>query len=274
MLETLQEIERPWAGGSVTRIRVGGQIAVPLHSHARRHLCIVMSGGFEERSTAPTLCESGATRLSPAADIHELQILDASFECVVIEVSTRLRINSAPSDGSLAARAYGNSQTMLAKAKDLSAVMDRSDALSRLTVHQLSAELWAASLRSAAHGEVSNVPSWLVDVRLTLDREYQQPVQLRRLASSAGVHPVHVSRAFRTHFGRTLRGYALEQRLSAAIRQLSAHDGSISCIAADCGFSDHAHLTRVMRSWVGYTPSAIRGRRCIHENIVVQRSSG
>ncbi|MEP6832011.1 MAG: AraC family transcriptional regulator [Gemmatimonas sp.] len=272
-VDSLQEIVRRWSGGSVTRIRVGGQIAVPAHAHEQQHLCVVVAGAFEERSITPTLCESGSTRLSPANDLLEMEILDAPFECIVIEMSATLRGNSARSDATLFARTYGNSNAMLAKAKELSAVMDRSDALARLTAHQLSAELIAASLRSASHADESSVPSWLVDVRLTLDREYQQPIQLRRLASLAGVHPVHVSRAFRTHFGRTLSQYAMEQRLSAAIRQLGAHDRSISCIAADCGFSDHAHLTREMRAWVGYTPSALRGLRSNHENTVAQRSS-
>lgn len=191
-------------------------------------------------------------RLSPAADVHELRIVDAPFECVVIGVSA-LAHADAPSS-----RVYGSSTELLTQAKRLSSEMEKDDPLSRLDVHGLSAELLAASLRVAANREVNAVPAWLLEVRRTIDREYARPVQVGRLASSAGIHPVHVSRAFRTHFGRTIREYVRERRLAAAVAWLRTPDASISGIAAECGFSDHAHLTRAMRTTIGDTPSSLR----------------
>lgn len=190
-------------------------------------------------------------RLSPAADVHELRIVEAPFECLVIGVTDKVQAG-APSS-----RVYGSSIELLAQAKRLSAEMEKEDPLSRLEVHGLSAELLAASLRVAANREVSAVPGWLLEVRNALDHDFTRPAPIRRLASSAGIHPVHVSRAFRTHFGRTVREYVRERRLAAAVQWLRTQNASISSIAAECGFADHAHLTRAMRTTIGDTPSSL-----------------
>ena len=42
---------------------------------------------------------------------------------------------------------------------------------------------------------------WLKKVREILHDRYREPVALRNLAEEAGVHPVHLARAFRKQYG-------------------------------------------------------------------------
>jgi AraC family transcriptional regulator len=79
------------------------------------------------------------------------------------------------------------------------------------------------------------------------------------------VHPVHLSRSFRRHFGLTLTEYVRQGRLARAMVRLSTTDDPMIEIARDVGFADQSHFTREFRRAVGDSPggyrSRLRGRR-------------
>ncbi len=77
-------------------------------------------------------------------------------------------------------------------------------------------------------------------------------VELGRLVGSS---PHHLSRVFRAEVGVSISRYRRELRLRRALDGL---DGSLARVAADAGFSDHAHLSREARALLGVTPSELR----------------
>lgn len=81
---------------------------------------------------------------------------------------------------------------------------------------------------------------------------------LVELAAQAGCHPITLARAFRRTFGCSIGTYTRRRRLETAIALLQHSDLSISGVAAHCGFSDQAHLTRSLRKRIGHTPGALR----------------
>jgi AraC-like DNA-binding protein len=78
------------------------------------------------------------------------------------------------------------------------------------------------------------------------------------LARRLCVSPSHLSRAFRTQTGETLSRYRNRVRVRLALERLAAGERSLSRLAVDLGFADHAHLTRAVRAEHGAPPSQLR----------------
>lgn len=104
----------------------------------------------------------------------------------------------------------------------------------------------------------SDPPAWLEAARRALEDALPRTVPVRHLAEEAGVHPVSLSRAFRSHFGHTLTEHRRRERIRRAAAGLRRTDRQVSRIAHAAGFSDHAHLCREFRRATGLTPSAFR----------------
>jgi AraC-like DNA-binding protein len=81
---------------------------------------------------------------------------------------------------------------------------------------------------------------------------------LTDLARELTVSPHHLSRIFSTGTGASLTTYRKRLRARAALERIADGERSFARVAADLGFSDHAHLTRTIRSETGLTPSALR----------------
>lgn len=78
---------------------------------------------------------------------------------------------------------------------------------------------------------------------------------LTRLAQEAGLPPATFLRGFRKQFGCTPRVYATARRIAAAKQALKS-GSSVADVAADFGFCDQGHFTRVFRRWTGATPGS------------------
>jgi len=83
---------------------------------------------------------------------------------------------------------------------------------------------------------------------------------MRDLAVDAGVHPVHLARAFQKFERQTPGEYLQRVRVRAACLRFRQHDWPLAVVAAECGFSDQSHLTRVFRKFTGTTPAQFRSR--------------
>jgi AraC-like DNA-binding protein len=81
---------------------------------------------------------------------------------------------------------------------------------------------------------------------------------LEDLARLVACSPQHLSRVFRRVTGRSLTCYRNELRVRAVLGRLEAGDRSLRTMAAEYGFADQAHLTRVVRRHLRTTPAALR----------------
>jgi len=68
----------------------------------------------------------------------------------------------------------------------------------------------------------------------------------------------HFLRMFETATGLTPHRYLLQLRLERAQELMRKGSTSLIDIAALCGFSSHAHMSRVFRQLLGVTPSQYR----------------
>ena len=82
-------------------------------------------------------------------------------------------------------------------------------------------------------------------------------LSLNELAHAAGLSLFHFSRLFRASTGLSPHNFILRLRVERAIRLLRERSDihSLSEIALESGFYDHAHFTHAFRRLVGTTPS-------------------
>ncbi|MFD1703470.1 helix-turn-helix domain-containing protein [Methylopila henanensis] len=78
------------------------------------------------------------------------------------------------------------------------------------------------------------------------------------VATLCGLSRGHFIRAFRMSVGETPYRWSRRLRIEAAQAALLNSDAAIADIAAQCGFADQSHLTRVFSAEVGVSPAALR----------------
>jgi len=83
-------------------------------------------------------------------------------------------------------------------------------------------------------------------------------VSLHELARRQSVSPHHLSRVFHACTGKTVSAYRNQLRVRAALERLAEGERSLTGLASDLGFADHAHLARTVRREAGAVPSALR----------------
>ena len=120
--------------------------------------------------------------------------------------------------------------------------------------------LYAARLpKLPANVRVSSLPPRLL--RRVLERmqaDLSADINLATLAATSGYSRAHFLRTFRAATGQTPHRYLLDLRLDRARELIANKSMPLIDIAADCGFSSHAHLTTAFRSRFGVAPSAYR----------------
>ena len=81
---------------------------------------------------------------------------------------------------------------------------------------------------------------------------------LDTLAQAVGCSPHHLSRVFRAVTGEPLSTYRNRLRVRAVLSDVQDGAANLRSLAAEYGFADQAHLTRVVRRLLGRSPTEIR----------------
>ncbi len=83
-------------------------------------------------------------------------------------------------------------------------------------------------------------------------------VSLVEMAAECGLSPGHFSHAFARSTGMPPHRWLMERRMERAKELLRNSSEPIAEIAAECGFADQAHMTRVFSHAAGTTPARWR----------------
>lgn len=97
-------------------------------------------------------------------------------------------------------------------------------------------------------------------VREQIEARLGERIELRELASTAGLSECHFSRAFKQSTGLPPHRYLMLRRIVAAAELIENTARPMTEIALDVGFSDQSHFTRVFAAITGETPRAHRRR--------------
>jgi AraC-like DNA-binding protein len=109
---------------------------------------------------------------------------------------------------------------------------------------------WRAETVLAHRRLVDRAREALVEGRLA--------VGLAELADTVACSPHHLSRVFRRVTGEPLTAYRNRLRVRAVLSDLQDGAACLRVLAAEYGFADQAHLTRVVRRQLGCTPTELR----------------
>jgi AraC family transcriptional regulator len=101
-------------------------------------------------------------------------------------------------------------------------------------------------------------PRWFGLVKERIHDEFRLSLRVKDLANLAGIHPVHLARVFRQFEHCTPGEYQRKLQVRAACGLLRDLQWPLAVIAAECGFADQSHFTRVFRRRIGTTPAHFR----------------
>jgi transcriptional regulator GlxA family with amidase domain len=100
----------------------------------------------------------------------------------------------------------------------------------------------------------------MLRARDTMDRDYEKPLDIARLARIACVSEAHFIRVFRATFGETPHRYLQRRRVERAMFLLRETHRSVSEICLDVGFNSLGSFSRTFTDIVGEPPSTYRWR--------------
>ena len=90
------------------------------------------------------------------------------------------------------------------------------------------------------------------------DENLDRNISLAELAGVVQLSEFHFARKFRNEFGCPPHAYVMRKRIERAKAQLARGNLPLKVIAANCGFSDQSHMTRLFRRLLGVTPAEYR----------------
>jgi AraC family transcriptional regulator len=202
----------------------------------------------------------GTLEFHPAGTCHASRWQATEGRCFTVTLGTtwttrltELERTLRPQPGVLGSAA----QDLMAR---LHRELHRPDACSALAVEGLTLALVAAAARTTG-SRGGAAPRWLARAEEFLRAHAHRPLRLDDAARAADVDPVLLSRWFRRVHGVTAGEFVRRIRVERACTLLSSTSASLSAIALDCGFADHAHFTRTFHRVMHVTPSAYRHAR-------------
>jgi AraC family transcriptional regulator len=130
------------------------------------------------------------------------------------------------------------------------------DASSPMIIEGLLLELFGLLVRSDTPRKT---PAWLTEAHAILGRTFAEKPSLSDVAAEVGVHPVHLARAFRHHFGVSVGEHVRALRVAYARERIAA-GVALTVVAAEAGFADQSHFTRTFTRLLGISPAEYRRR--------------
>lgn len=129
------------------------------------------------------------------------------------------------------------------------------DELSPLAIEGLVLELIAGLVRYAIRRPGRQVSAWLSRAEELIRRRFSEHLTLSAIAKEIGVHPVHLAREFRRHYGCTVGEKLRSLRIEYACREIARSSRPLSEIAFAAGFADQSHFSKTFRHQTGMSPS-------------------
>jgi AraC family transcriptional regulator len=228
---------------------------LPWHVHQEPYVTFVVDGRYRERLPSGWRdCTPRSLVVHPAgerhADVFEVgrsRCLDIRFDADWLralggrgDAFGRPDVVRAPAAAAIGARAVRE--------------LRRDDPFSPMVFEGLMLELFGELAR---HGERDAAPSWLGEVRSVIAKRFTEKLALKELAAMVDVHPVHLARAFRRHYGCTVGDVVRDLRVEHAKRRIAA-GATLSDVALEAGFADQSHFARTFRRISGVTPATFR----------------
>ncbi len=231
------------------------------HSHDRACLAVMLDGSFElEMDGRVHHCPPTAVFTEPAGETHANRIGLAGARVVVVQPDPARTELLRPFAGILGRASHRHHAGLAERAAQLASELDRPDDLAALAAEAAVLEMLVILARLDRDSR-RVPPRWLLRVQELVHARFREPVHTSEVAGEADVHPAHLARAFRMHFGVSLGSYVRRLRLDWAALELTRSEDSLASVALAAGFADQSHFTRAFKRYTGLTPNAYRQSR-------------
>ena len=221
-----------------------------VHFHEHPYLSFVINGGgiFQSKSL---ICERlpGNLVFSYAGELHRCVANEFPTTTMNLEVGLDLLRKNRLTEAALAVSVGKNPNAKLLMLKTYSEVLSK-DVFTSSSIEMLLIDL-IVNTRTAK----GRHPLWTNRVDELMRDRWNEPLSLNDLANAAGVHPVTVSKYFRTYFGCTFGEYMRRLRIEKSLSLIKiSFPISLTDIALQCGFYDQSHFCRTFRQLTGFSP--------------------
>lgn len=249
-------------GFLVTWVRFPPGARLPLHTHERATVAVILNGSFDGLMRgASRPCPASTVLTEPPGELHGNQFERAGADVLTVQPDPARAELLEPFAGVLSEVNHMRDLGVASVARRAAGELRTPDSVTPLAVEGLVLELLAlaARLRKASTiGAERRPPRWLAEARALLHDRYRENLRLGDIATAVGVHPVHLARVFRLSYGTPVGSYARGLRLTWAAGRLRDSGDSIAQIALEAGFFDQSHFTRAFKQHFGRTPLAYR----------------
>lgn len=225
------------------------------HRSKRAGVCVVVGGGLSE-SDAQGIHAFGTADavFRPPAEPH-CNVADCTGARVVLVEASETRLAEFERSG-LHVKHFVARRSPVAAGIGLRIGQELlSLEASPLVLEGLALQLWGEVLRPRSSGMA---PIWAERVREFIAANPACTQSSEELAEVGGVSVSHLSKAFRTFFGRSIAEYRLSLRIENATRLLTDTSLPIAQVSLLCGFYDQSHFTRAFCRTTGCTPRSYR----------------
>ncbi|MGH9508550.1 MAG: helix-turn-helix transcriptional regulator [Terriglobales bacterium] len=236
---------------------------VPMHTHDAPYFSLVLEGRYEEGDArGHSLFRPFFATFNPQGTCHQGHVHEGGARFFTAELAESwLKPFRAEAMEQPFVDQHGG--PLLWRILDLYRNHLEGEAASPLVDESLLWEMLATAARwnDERHADP---PAWWLRVREKLHDEFRRQHRLSDLATEAGVHPVYLARVCRRFEHRSIGGYLLALRVRLACELLSRPEWPVAQVAAEAGFADQSHLTRMFKRLTGVTPAAFRTQFLAH----------
>ena len=216
------------------------------HRHNGAHLSLLLKGMVEEESGGnEEHATTGMFAIREAGFAHQVRFGESGALILSLAVSGDQFQGLEPGDvGRWRQGSDGLVEAVLASAMRQERGSDLEDSVWDLVA-------------GPCHRREPAAARWLLRAR---DRLTEERTPIGELAAEAGVHRVHLSRAFARAFGMPPTMY--RRRMSGMRAAAAAIRGERAAVTAyQCGFADQSHMARVLRQVTGTSYNRLRTLR-------------
>lgn len=232
------------------------------HVHDRTVFGIMLEGSFEDRMARRVYdCAPSTVFTEPAGEVHENRIEGAGAHVLVVQPDPSREEAFRPVRDLLDRIHHFRHGEIADLARRASREMRSTDTATPMAIESLVLEMMGIAARLDDPPSTTRPPAWLERARERIHDTFREAPTVGEIAADAGVHRVHLTRAFRAHYHVPIGTYIRHLRLEWGAAQLVEKRDSLTAIALRTGFADQSHFTNAFKRYLGVTPGAYRDRR-------------
>jgi AraC family transcriptional regulator len=233
-------------------------LELPTHFHENTNIALTLDGTFAEtiRGRAQQVDPSGIV-LRPAGEKHSNQYGRVGSRSLIIEVMPQRLAMISEVTSILDCAAYFKGESSASFGLRIYREFKSMDCLAPLSIEALVLEMLVEITREDSRLE-RDQSRWLRMAGDLVHDQFSQTLSLSNIAEVVGVHPAHLAKMFRRHYGCTIGEYIRILRLDYAAKLLARPDKTLSDIALAAGFYDQSHFAHLFRLRFGVTPGGSR----------------